>query len=63
VKEEKWRLESEAAAKPDKVEMRSIYKELGGRKARTKAKLGSAGRGRDKGGWEGDGEGGDWCEP
>jgi len=58
LKEEKWRLESEAAAKPGKVEMRSIYKELGGRKARAKTKLGSVGGVRDKGGWEGDGE--DW---
>jgi len=50
LKEEKWRLESEANLKPGKVEMRSIYKELGGRKARGKVKLGSAGV-RDKGGW------------
>jgi len=54
LKEEKWRLESEAAAKPSKVEMRGIYKELGGRKARAKTKLGSAGGVRDKGGWEED---------
>jgi hypothetical protein len=37
--------------------MREMYKELGGRKARSKAKLGSAGQNRDKGGWA-DGE--DW---
>jgi len=60
LKEEKWRLESEAAAKPGKVEMRNLYKELGGRKARAKTKLGSAGGVRDKGGWEGDAEGDDW---
>jgi hypothetical protein len=60
LKEERWRLEAEAAARPGKVEMRSIYKELGGRKARAKTKLGSAGGVRDKGGWEGEGGGEDW---
>lgn len=50
-KEEQWRLEEEAAARPGKVEMREMYKELGGRKARTKTKLGSTGV-RDKGGWD-----------
>ena len=48
IKEEKWRQETE---KPGKVEMREMYKELGGRKARSKAKLGSSGGVRDKGGW------------
>ncbi|KAF8665123.1 hypothetical protein AX16_000590 [Volvariella volvacea WC 439] len=52
LKEEQWRMEAEAS-KPGKVEMRAIYKELGGRKSRTKAKLGSSGV-RDKGGWNED---------
>lgn len=51
LKEEKWRQEAEQAAKPGKVEMRGIYKELGGRKSKTKTKLGSSGGVRDKGGW------------
>ena len=55
LKEEQWRLESEATLKPGKLEMREMYKELGGRKARTKTKLGSTGI-RDKGGWD---DGGD----
>ncbi|KAG5646927.1 hypothetical protein DXG03_002003 [Asterophora parasitica] len=50
IKEEQWRQESEAAARPGKLEMRSMYKELGGRKSKGKAKLGSSGI-RDKGGW------------
>ncbi|KAF5377214.1 hypothetical protein D9615_006452 [Tricholomella constricta] len=50
IKEEQWRLEAEASAKPGKVEMRGMYKELGGRKSKTKTKLGSSGI-RDKGGW------------
>lgn len=49
IREEQWRLESEAT-KPGKVEMREIYKELGGRKSRTKTKYGAATT-RDKGGW------------
>ncbi|KAF8961025.1 hypothetical protein BDZ97DRAFT_1830946 [Flammula alnicola] len=57
MKEEQWKQEEEAAAKPGKVEMREMYKELGGRKSRGKTKLGSTGI-RDKGGWD-DG-GGDW---
>jgi hypothetical protein len=57
LKEEQWRLEAEATARPGKVEMRGMYKELGGRKSRSKVKLGSSGGVRDKGGW-GDGE--DW---
>jgi len=51
IKEEQWKLESEASSKPGKLEMREMYKELGGRKARTKTKLGSTGI-RDKGGWD-----------
>ncbi|PPQ99603.1 hypothetical protein CVT24_005179 [Panaeolus cyanescens] len=56
LKEEQWRMEAQGVSKPSKVEMREMYKELGGRKARTKTKLGSSGV-RDKGGWDGgDGE-------
>jgi len=51
LKEEQWRMEAETASKPTKNEMRDMYKELGGRKARGKTKLGSSGV-RDKGGWE-----------
>jgi len=50
LKEEQWKLEAQAT-KPGKVEMREMYKELGGRKARGKTKLGSSGI-RDKGGWD-----------
>ncbi|KAF9456677.1 hypothetical protein BDZ94DRAFT_1285627 [Collybia nuda] len=50
LKEEQWKLEAEAVSKPGKLEMRGMYKELGGRKSRTKTKLGSSGI-RDKGGW------------
>ncbi|KAI0031858.1 hypothetical protein K488DRAFT_78822 [Vararia minispora EC-137] len=51
VREERWRLENQAIEKPDKQESREKYKELGGRKSRTKGKLGSSGTVRDKGGW------------
>ena len=47
LKEERWRLEAD---RPGKLEMREFYKELGGRKPKTKAKVGSTGI-RDKGGW------------
>ncbi|KAI6128694.1 hypothetical protein EDD16DRAFT_1472027 [Pisolithus croceorrhizus] len=56
--EERWRLEEEEQSRPSKVEMREMYKELGGRKAKTKVKLGSAGGIRDKTGWTADNE--DW---
>jgi len=49
LKEEQWRLEADAT-KPGKVEMRGMYKELGGRKSKAKSKVGSSGI-RDKGGW------------
>ncbi|KAF9521548.1 hypothetical protein CPB83DRAFT_865426 [Crepidotus variabilis] len=62
LKEEQWRAEAETT-RPGKVEMREMYKELGGRKSRAKVKLGSGGAAakggkgvRDRGGWEG----GDW---
>jgi hypothetical protein len=41
--EERWQAESEAAEKPNKVEMREMYKELGGRKSKAKTKLGRPG--------------------
>jgi hypothetical protein len=52
LKEEQWRQEAHNI-KPNKLEMRIMYKELGGRKSRGKTKLGSSGI-RDKGGWEED---------
>lgn len=55
VKEERWRLEIDATKRSDKLEMREMYKELGGRKPRTKGKLltGIGGGGhRDRGGWD-----------
>lgn len=55
VREEQWRIEAQTTSNPTKLEMREMYKELGGRKARSKAKLGSSGHNRDKGGWA-DGE-------
>ncbi|KAH9850552.1 hypothetical protein C2E23DRAFT_834381 [Lenzites betulinus] len=52
-REEKWRQEADTT-KPSKVEMREMYKELGGRKARGKGKLGGTGGMRDRGGWGGE---------
>lgn len=49
INEEKWRAEEQT--RPGKVEMREMYKELGGRKSRNKTKLGGAGGHRDKTGW------------
>jgi len=57
LKEEAWRAEQESVDKPGKLEMREMYKDLGGRKSRTKTKLGSSGF-RDKGGWDNGGD--DW---
>ena len=54
IREEKWRQEAETTSRPSKVEMREMYKELGGRKARSKAKFGGAVR--DKGGWDAGGD-------
>jgi len=48
-REEQWRLENEVSL-PNKVEKREMYKELGGRKARSKNKVTT----RDKGGWDND---------
>ena len=50
MREEKWKQEAEVT-RPGKLEMRAKYKELGGRKARGKGKVGGGG-GRDKGGWD-----------
>jgi len=61
LKEAQWKQENEASASPGKLEMRAMYKEMGGRKVRGKGKgvgVGSGRGGRDKGGW-GDG-GGEW---
>ncbi|TDL22334.1 hypothetical protein BD410DRAFT_257488 [Rickenella mellea] len=58
IREEQWRMEGEAASKPSKVEMREIYKELGGRKVRGKGKITPGGI-RDRGGWDADGDDGD----
>ncbi|PSR83649.1 hypothetical protein PHLCEN_2v5656 [Hermanssonia centrifuga] len=50
LREEKWKSEAEGQIKPSKVEMRELYKELGGRKVRGKGKISTGGT-RDKGGW------------
>ena len=50
LREEKWKQEAETY-RPSKVEMREMYKELGGRKARGKGKLGGTAGMRDRGGW------------
>jgi hypothetical protein len=52
LKEEKWRQEAETTT-PGKIEMRGMYKELGGRKSKVKNKWGNS-EVRDKGGWSGD---------
>ncbi|KAG8958776.1 hypothetical protein FRC03_008830 [Tulasnella sp. 419] len=51
IREEKWKAESEVV-KPGKNEMRELYKELGGRKPKTKGKFQTGTTSRDKGGWE-----------
>lgn len=51
IREERWAAENaggEGGAGIGKVEMREMYKELGGRKSRAKNKVGA---GRDRGGW------------
>ncbi len=52
VREERWKAETDGTTRPSKVEMREMYKELGGRKARGKTKVGAR-ETRDKGGWDG----------
>lgn len=53
MKEEQWRSEALSVSRPSKGDMREMYKELGGRKSRSKAKFGGTGRARDKGGFGG----------
>jgi len=61
LREEKWRLEAAAVERPGKLEMREMYKELGGRKSRVKNKLGGSAMGvRDKGGWTDDFASDEW---
>lgn len=51
-REARWREEAEQADEgPSKLEARAMYKELGGRKARTKGKVVKQ-PGRDRTGWE-----------
>jgi hypothetical protein len=56
VHEERWQAEADGAGRPNKVEMREMYKQLGGRKDKAKAKFGRAGEagGRNVGGLGGD---------
>ncbi|KAH7911838.1 hypothetical protein BJ138DRAFT_1149760 [Hygrophoropsis aurantiaca] len=51
INEERWRQEEMTSSRPGKMEMREMYKELGGRKSKGKTKLGSTGI-RDRTGWE-----------
>lgn len=51
MREDKWAVENGGETGPSKVELRGLYKDLGGRKARTKNKVGANGA-RDRGGWE-----------
>ncbi|CCM03720.1 uncharacterized protein FIBRA_05866 [Fibroporia radiculosa] len=51
LRDEKWRQEAEGETKLSKNEMREMYKELGGRKTKSKMKVGAPGGQRDKGGW------------
>lgn len=53
VKEERWKLDAEET-KPGKVEMREMYKELGGRKSKSKSKYQTGTTVRDRGGWAGE---------
>ncbi|KZT68796.1 hypothetical protein DAEQUDRAFT_745529 [Daedalea quercina L-15889] len=57
VREERWRMEAEGETRPSKIEMREMYKELKGRKAKSKFNVGAGSGMRDRGGWaEGDDE-------
>ena len=49
IREEQWRAENETVSKPTKNEMREIYKDMGGRKSKSKNKVGAGDR--DRGGW------------
>ncbi|KIY51192.1 hypothetical protein FISHEDRAFT_37229 [Fistulina hepatica ATCC 64428] len=53
IREEKWRQEAELTSNVTKNEMRAMYKELGGRKPKSKGKFGGGRGARDKGGWDG----------
>ena len=54
IREERWAQENGGTdGISSKSEMREMYKELGGRKAKSKNKVGSGGETRDRGGWNG----------
>jgi len=54
IREEQWAQENGGTdGVSSKLEMREMYKELGGRKAKSKNKVGSGGGARDRGGWNG----------
>ncbi|KAG9045430.1 hypothetical protein FS837_006311 [Tulasnella sp. UAMH 9824] len=55
MREERWRQEADET-RPGKLEMREMYKELGGRKSKTKSKYQTGASARDRGGWTGGGE-------
>ncbi|KAI0692603.1 hypothetical protein BC835DRAFT_1307061 [Cytidiella melzeri] len=57
VREERWKADADGQTRLSKNEMREMYKELGGRKARAKTKVGASGT-RDRGGWEDGGDAG-----
>lgn len=50
MREEQWKAEADTS-RPGKVEMREMYKELGGRKAKAKTKFQTSTTSRDRGGW------------
>ncbi|KAG8979801.1 hypothetical protein FRB90_007911 [Tulasnella sp. 427] len=52
IREEKWKQEADES-RPGKLEMREMYKELGGRKSKTKSKYQTGASSRDRGGWSG----------
>ncbi|KAH9911653.1 uncharacterized protein B0H18DRAFT_1089002 [Fomitopsis serialis] len=56
LREDKWRSETEGEARPSKNEMREMYKELKGRKAKSKFNVGAGAGVRDRGGWAEGGE-------
>ena len=56
IREERWRQEADGETRPSKVEMREMYKELKGRKARGKFNVGAGSGMRDRGGWADGGE-------
>ncbi|KAH9836730.1 uncharacterized protein C8Q71DRAFT_759395 [Rhodofomes roseus] len=56
VREDKWRMDAEGESRPSKNEMREMYKELKGRKAKSKFNVGAGAGMRDRGGWADAGE-------